>query len=503
MPALRTKLKSAKLDGFFIPHEDAYLNEYLPECYERLAWVTGFTGSAGAAIVLQKSATVFVDGRYTLQAEQQIDPRLFSVVGIPEPGPAGWLEKQSLRDAVIGYDPMLVAPRTLDKLKAAAQKAGARMQAVEENPIDLAWTDQPDEPITPLVPHDASFAGETHEDKRNRMAEHLRDIGAYALVVTSPASVAWLFNIRGNDVQCSPLPLARALLYCDGRAEILVSPDKVTDNVMSHLGDDVEVRPISELSRRLRKLDGRIVSIDSGLAPAWFFDTLKDANASLYDEPDPIAMARACKNVVEIAGAKRAHLRDGVALTRFLAWLHSDEVQSGGVTEIDAAQKLEGLRATDNSFLDISFETIAGAGPNGAIVHYRVNEDSNRSLLPGDLFLVDSGGQYRDGTTDVTRTVAIGEPTQEMKERYTLVLKGHIAMANIRFPAGITGSNLDVLARAALWERGLDYDHGTGHGVGSYLGVHEGPQRISKAPNSIALRPRHDRFERTGLLQDG
>ena len=489
LPLVRKQLKNQGLDGLYIPHEDAYQNEYLPAGADRLSWTTGFTGSAGASFVFQKTAIVFVDGRYTQQAKSQLDGRLFSVEDLIEPGPFEWLKTQKLHDSKLGYDPNLVSINTLKKLKKAAEGAGAELIAVNTNPVDDAWTDQPREPLATVVPHDLAYSGESHEVKRKRIAEQLAQFGADALVIPSPASLAWIFNIRGGDVKCTPLPLGRAILHADGTAELFLRPEKVNDELMAHLGPDVVVRPINELERRLRKLADKTVHIDPDIATAWFANVLRDAGVKMIEGADPIALPRAKKNAVEIAGSKRAHVRDGAALVRFLIWLDSGDVQSGKVTEIDAASQLETIREEGQGLKDLSFESIAGAGPNGAFAHYRVNEKSNRKLTPGSLFLIDSGGQYLDGTTDVTRTIAIGEPTQEMRERYTLVLKGHISLSVVRFPRGTTGSALDALARMALWERGFDYDHGTGHGVGSYLGVHEGPQRISKAPNTVSLEP--------------
>ena len=489
LPLVRKQLKNQGLDGLYIPHEDAYQNEYLPAGADRLSWTTGFTGSAGASFVFQKTAIVFVDGRYTQQAKSQLDGRLFAVEDLIEPGPFEWLKTQKLEGSKLGYDPNLVSINALKKLKKAVDHAGVELIAVSTNPVDDAWTDQPREPLATVVPHDLAYSGESSEVKRKRIAVQLAQFGADALVIPSPASLAWIFNIRGGDVKCTPLPLGRAILHADGAAELFLRPEKVNDELMAHLGPDVVVRPINELERRLRKLADKTVHIDPDIATAWFANVLSDAGVKMIEGADPIALPRAKKNAVEIAGSKRAHVRDGMALVRFLIWLDSEEVQSGKVTEIDAASKLEAIREEGQGLKDLSFESIAGAGPNGAFAHYRVNEKSNRKLTPGSLFLIDSGGQYLDGTTDVTRTIAIGEPTQEMRERYTLVLKGHIALSVARFPKGTTGSALDALARMALWERGFDYDHGTGHGVGSYLGVHEGPQRISKAPNTVSLEP--------------
>jgi Xaa-Pro aminopeptidase len=324
--------------------------------------------------------------------------------------------------------------------------------------------------------------------RSSRLAEALKKAGAAAALITAPPSIAWLFNVRGGDVARSPLPLATAVLYADGRADLFLDPVKVSPELPDHLGSAVALSAPDRLAQSFAKLSGQTISVDPASASAWHFDLIEKADAKALRMPDPCNLPRACKNTVEIDGARRAHLRDGAALTRFLHWL-SVEGLSGQLDEIAAAMKLEEFRIATNALEDLSFDTISGAGPNGAVVHYRVSLETNRKLEPGSLFLVDSGAQYREGTTDVTRTVAIGEPTQEMRDRFTRVLKGHIALARVRFPKGTTGSHLDVLARAALWEAGLDYDHGTGHGVGSYLGVHEGPHRISKALHAQTLEP--------------
>lgn len=488
LPALRSRLAAMGLDGLFIPHEDEYQNEYLPDCNERLAWATGFTGSAGAAFVFAQSAIVFIDGRYTLQAASQLDPALFATADLSEPGPFGWLASQSLPGCRIAYDPRLISPDALDKLVTAAARCGASLVATLPGPIDSAWMDRPAEPVFPVTPHDLSYAGESSASKRTRLAARLRDERLDAAVLTSPASLAWLFNIRGGDVSRTPLPLGRAILHGDGRADLFIRPEKTSPALLTHLGSDVRVKPEDDLETALSTLSGRRISLDPSAASAWFFSTLETAGAIVVRSADPCILPRARKNQVEIEGARRAHRRDGAALSRFLRWF-DESGQTGAVTEIDAAMKLEAFREETGELMDLSFNSISSAGPNGAINHYRPDVATNRRLERGGLFLIDSGGQYRDGTTDVTRTLAIGDPSAEMKDRFTRVLKGHIALARVRFPKGVTGSALDALARMALWEGGFDYDHGTGHGVGSYLGVHEGPQRIAKAPNAAALEP--------------
>ncbi|MDP3736603.1 MAG: aminopeptidase P family protein [Hyphomonadaceae bacterium] len=489
LPLLRLTLKSMELDGVYIPHDDEYQNEYLPACYERLAWATGFTGSAGAAFVFQKTAIIFIDGRYTLQVKNQIPPKMFEVADLVDLGPFGWLAKQTnLSGQKIAYDPKVISPDALDKLVDAAKKAGAVLVAAETSPVDAAWADRPSEPTAHVVPHDIAYAGESSSSKRARLGKAMQDAKIDAAVITSPASIAWLFNVRGGDVSRTPLPLGRAFLYADGQAEIFLAPGKVGAELGAHLGNEVSLRSANELERRMAKLQGKRVSVDPGMASSWFFTALNKAGAEVVRQQDPVMLPRAKKNAVEVEGARKAHRRDGAALSRFLRWFEENG-QTGEVTEIDAARKVEEFREQTGELQDLSFNAISSAGPNGAINHYRPDTQTNRKLERGTLFLLDSGGQYLDGTTDVTRTMAVGDPTEEMKERNTRVLKGHIALSRVRYPKGTTGSQLDVLARMALWEAGLDYDHGTGHGVGSYLGVHEGPHRISKVGNTVALEP--------------
>jgi Xaa-Pro aminopeptidase len=488
LPLLRMELSKMNLDGFYVPHDDEYQNEYLPDANERLAWVSGFTGSFGNAFVFMEKAVLFADGRYTLQAADQTDPDLFEIQGIPDPGAFGWLRMQDMTGKTIGFDPKLISPNEVEQLKQAATAAGANLVAVAANPIDLAWTDRPSQPAAPVVPHGVAFAGAEHGDKLAQIGEALKAAKADVAVITAPASVAWAFNIRGGDVSCTPLPLGRAILRSDGSADLFLDEAKVNDALRTHLGNGVTLRPLSELESALGDLKGKSVSVDPDVASAWFFDTLAAAGANVLRQRDPVALPKACKNSTEIAGTTAAHARDGVALTRFLHWLDT-EAQSGKVTEIDAVMKLEGFREEMNALNDLSFPTISGAGPHGALPHYRVSTASNLVLERGSLFLVDSGGQYLDGTTDVTRTVAIGDASNDMRRHYTLVLKGHITLAAVRFPPGTTGTHLDALARHALWQAGLDYQHGTGHGVGVYLGVHEGPHRIAKPWNAVPLAP--------------
>lgn len=488
LPLLRRELAAAGLDGFYVPHDDEYQNEYLPDANERLAWVTGFTGSFGSAFVFADRAVLFADGRYTLQAADQTDPALFEICGIPDPGAFGWLARQDMRDLRLGYDPRLMSPNDVAALSAGAGKAGCILVPVQDNPVDLAWKDRPAQPAALVRPHSVRHAGVSHVDKLERLGRGLAADGAEAAVLTSPASLAWAFNIRGGDVSCTPLPLGRAVIFSDGTAELFIEEGKTDAALRRHLGNKVALHPLAQLEEGLARLSGKVVSLDPDAASAWFFDRLTAAGARILRQRDPVALPRACKNDAEIRGTRAAHIRDGVALARFLHWLDTD-AQSGDVTEIEAVMKLESFREETGSLTDLSFPSISGAGPNGALPHYRVSTASNRMLERGSLFLIDSGGQYADGTTDVTRTVAIGEPTSEMRKNYTRVLKGHIALAAVRFPPGTTGTHLDILARHALWQAGLDYQHGTGHGVGVYLGVHEGPHRIAKPWNAIPLMP--------------
>ena len=502
VPLIRAAMARQGLDGFLVPHEDEHQNEYLPAANDRLAWASGFTGSAGAGVILKDRAAVFVDGRYTLQVRDQVDQGVFEIRDLVEGGVPAYLETAS-KGAVIGYDARLHSPQALDGLKAAAAKAGAALKPVAINPIDEAWgAERPAQPAAPVVPQPVKYAGEESASKRARVGAAVAALGADAAVITAPASIAWLFNIRGGDVIRSPLPLSQAVLRADGTARLFLDPGKVTDALPAWLGNQVSLEAPEALDGALADLAGKNVVVDPGQSSAWYFDTLAAAGASVVRAMDPCTLPRACKNAVEIAGTVEAHRRDGAALTRFLHWLATDG-QVNPPDEKEAVAKLEAFREATGLLKDLSFDTIGAANGHGALPHYRPTERSNERAAKGSLLLVDSGGQYLDGTTDVTRTVAIGEPTAEMVTRNTLVLKGHLAIARLRFPAGTTGSAIDAFARAALWSHGLDYDHGTGHGVGVYLGVHEGPQRISKAPNTIALQPGMIVSNEPGYYKDG
>ena len=484
---LREELAARGLDGFIVPRADEHQGEYVPLCGQRLAWLTGFTGSAGMAIVLKERAALFVDGRYTLQAAAQVDHLLFEIRHLTEEPPAKWLGTVLNKGAVIGYDPWLHTPQEVERLQGGAERAGATLKPVA-NPIDHVWPGRPPAPIAPVVPQPERFAGESAAAKRARLGKVLAEDGVAAAVLTAPESIAWLLNIRGGDVPHTPLPLSFALLRRDGSVTLFIDRRKLAPGLDRHLGKSVAVEPPERLAAALEVLaaSGERVQVDPATAASWIFDRLEESGGNIHRAADPCLLPKACKNAVELEGTRAAHRRDGAAVTRFLAWL-AKEAPKGGLREIAASDRLEAFRREGQYFRDLSFPTISGAGSNGAIVHYRATPETEKVLEPGTLFLLDSGAQYLDGTTDITRTVAIGTPNPEMRENFTRVLKGHIALATARFPKGTTGAQLDALARMALWQKGLDYDHGTGHGVGSYLGVHEGPQRISKAPNAQPL----------------
>ena len=484
--ALRAELKRRGLDGFVVPRADRQQNEYLPASEERLSWLTGFTGSAGAAVVLTDHAAVFVDGRYTVQAEAQVDGAIFAIEHLVERPLDQWLEQNLNRGAKVGYDPWLHTGEQTEKLKRACTAAGAELVALDNNPIDALWRDRPAPPAGAVTLRELRLAGESAPDKLKRIRAEMARLRADTLLVSDPQNVAWAFNIRGADVAHTPLALAYALIPLEGRPALYVDSGKLNNDVRHALEQFADVRSTDDLVRDLGKLAGMTVRLDQASAAEAFMRLLAGQDAKPQRGADPIALMKATKNHAEIVGSRAAHKRDGAAVVRFLAWLDK-EAPSGKLTEIDAVAALESFRRDTGALKDISFPTIAGAGPNGAIVHYRVTRASNRAIGKNELFLIDSGAQYEDGTTDITRTIVVGEPTEEMRDRFTRVLKGHIAIATAVFPENTSGSQLDPLARTALWQAGLDFDHGTGHGVGSYLSVHEGPARISKL-GTVALR---------------
>jgi Xaa-Pro aminopeptidase len=482
--ALRADLSRRGLNGFVVPHTDRYQSEYLPPSEERLAWLTGFTGSAGSAIVLADRAAIFVDGRYTLQAAEQVDTSSITIQHINDSPPDAWLQSNLAPGAMVGYDPWLHTAEGAEKLAKACVAAGATLKATEPNPIDTIWTDRPGPPSGAIVLHDLRFAGEPTTEKLARIRAEVDKVKADALVVSDPQSVCWCFNIRGSDVEHTPLALAWAIVPKVGRPSIYLDGRKLSNDVRSALQDVADLRESERFTQDLSALSAqhKTVRLDQATASDAMQRIVSADGGKPTSGPDPLALMKAIKNTTEIEGARNAHRRDGAAVVRFLAWLDR-EAPTGKLTEIDAVKALEDFRRDTGVLKDISFPTISGAGPNGAIVHYRVTKKSNRRIAVDELFLIDSGAQYEDGTTDITRTVIVGAPTPEMLDRFTRVLRGHIAIARAVFPDGTTGAQLDPFARQPLWTAGIDFDHGTGHGVGSYLSVHEGPARISKLGN--------------------
>ncbi|VAW15591.1 Xaa-Pro aminopeptidase [hydrothermal vent metagenome] len=502
LAALRAQLAALGLSGFIVPHADRFQGEYLQARDERLMWLTGFSGSAGAAVVLAENAAVFVDGRYTLQAAAQIDGDAFSHQELVGGALTGWLEKNAGEGTAVGYDPWLHTAAAANKLRRACTKAGAALQPVEPNPIDTIWPDQPAPPSARIVPHALEFAGKSAAEKLVQLREALADAGEDASLVTLCDGISWLFNIRGNDVVHTPIVHAFALVQ-KNCATLFTDPGKLDDAARDWLAPHAMISPETDLGPALDALGaaGATVRLDPDTAADWLALRLKAAGAKVSKAGDPTIGPKARKNAAERAGAHAAHARDGVAMARFLAWF-DDKAPAGDLDEIAAATQLERLRAETNQLRDISFDTISAAGPNAALPHYRVSSASNRIIEPGSFYLVDSGGQYRDGTTDITRTIAVGKVPGEMKRRYTQVLRGHIAIATARFPVGTCGAQLDTLARLPLWLAGEDFDHGTGHGVGAYLSVHEGPQRISKAGTAV-LEPGMILSNEPGFYKEG
>ncbi len=497
LAALRAALAKRGLDGFLIPRADEHLGEYVPPSAERLAFITGFTGSAGLAIVLADRAAVWSDGRYTLQLEQQTDGTLWERLHLIEQKPEEWL-KADAAGRRIGYDPMLISADGLKRF------TGTEMVPVERNPLDEIWADRPAPPMGQAVPQPDLYAGESSAAKRTRLAAALREAQQDAAILSDPASLAWLFNIRGTDVEFTPIALGYALLFADGTARLFMAGEKLPAETRAHLGEGVELAERDALPSSLQALAGKTVRYDPATQPVWFKTTLEAAGAIVSEGADPVALPRAIKNHVEQNGARAAHVRDGVAMARFLAWA-AEALPTGGETEISAAARLLAERAEEAHFRGESFPAISGAGEHGAIIHYRVTPESNRPIRPDELYLIDSGGQYLDGTTDITRTLwtGPGPAPEEVKAHVTRVLAGHIALAMLIFPEGVAGPHLDAFARQALWQAGLDYDHGTGHGVGAYLSVHEGPAGISRAAKPVPLQPGMILSDEPGLYLNG
>ena len=484
--ALRAELSSRGLSGFVVPRSDEHQNEYVPPGAERLAWLTGFTGSAGAAIVLADKAAVFVDGRYTIQAREQVDGKLFAICDLVSDPPSRWLAREAPRDGAIGYDPWLHTPAAVEALRRGAEEAGAKLVAVETNPIDAIWRDRPPAPSAPVTLHPERLAGEPSSKKLVRIAKALGKTDA--LVLSDPHAVAWAFNIRGGDVAHTPLPLSWALVPREGRAALYVEGAKLSNSVRAALEDLADVREPATLLSDLERLarDKKKLLFDAATAPEKLVALYRAAGGGAEVGADPTALMKARKNSAELRGSRAAHIRDGAAMVEFLAWFGT-EAPKGRLTEIGAAQALEAFRRATGKLKEISFGTISAFGAHAALPHYRVTENSDAKIGKG-IYLVDSGAQYVDGTTDITRTTIVGAPKGDMRDKYTRVLKGHIAIATAVFPKGTTGAQIDSYARRALWEAGTDFDHGTGHGVGAYLSVHEGPQRISKL-GGVALEP--------------
>ena len=481
LSAFREELLRRQLTGFVIPRADSQQNEYVPPSDERLAWLTGFTSSAGLAAVLTGKAAVFVDGRYTIQAAKQVDTTAWTIESLIEPPPENWLTANLSPGDRLGFDPWLHTSAAAERLAKACEKAGAELVAVDSNPVDSIWNDRPASPLGAVKVHPAQFAGESESDKLARIRGEIAKLNVDAMVLSDSHAVAWTFNIRGADVAHTPLPLSYALVPKDGRPTIFIDHRKLSNSARDHLEKNANVEEPDALMPKLAELARTKAAI--GLDSATAADALSRMIIAEGGKPvrvaDPVALLKAVKNAAEMEGTRAAHKRDGAALVRFLAWIDK-EAPSGKLTEIDAVEALETFRRETGALKDVSFPTISGTGPNGAIVHYRVTRKSNRRIAPGDLLLIDSGAQYEDGTTDVTRTIAIGEPTDEMRDRFTRVLRGHIAISRAVFPDGVNGAQIDAFARQFLWHAGIDFDHGTGHGVGSYLSVHEGPARISK-----------------------
>ena len=486
LAALREQLKADRLDGFVVPLTDEHMSEYVGEYAQRLQWLTGFKGSAGSAVVLPEEAAIFTDGRYTLQVRSQVDGNNWSYQAVPETSAAQWLREHAPQGARIGYDPWLHTSQWVKQATEQLAARGAELVAVGQNPIDRVWADQPAPSAARLEAYSQNLAGKSSADKRREIAQWLDSEGADAAVIAALDSIAWVLNVRGRDVTHTPVALAMLIVHRDGTADLFVASSKVDDEVRNVLGPEVRLHERDEFDRALRRdFAGKLVAVDPERSVAAIVQALEEGGARILLRRDPAVLPKAIKNEAEIAGHKAAQVRDGAAIARFIRWVEQ-EAPNGGLDEIKAADRLQAFREDSGMLRDLSFDTISGSGPNGAIVHYKVDEETNRPLEMNSLYLVDSGGQYEDGTTDITRTLLIGEPNDEMRDRFTRVLQGHIAIATAVFPKGTRGTQLDSFARRPLWEVGLDYAHGTGHGVGAFLAVHEGPQRISPVGSSQA-----------------
>ncbi|SOB78884.1 Xaa-Pro aminopeptidase [Sphingomonas guangdongensis] len=478
--ALRQHLADSRLDGFVVPLTDEHMSEYVGSYARRLEWLTGFQGSAGTAVVLTDSAAIFTDGRYTLQVREQVDAADWAYVEVPATSVAAWLGEHAPAGARIGYDPWLHTCGWVSDARAALAARGGDLVAVDTNPIDAVWADRPQPSAAVLRVQDDALAGQSAAAKRGEVADWLMAKGADAAVLAALDSIAWTFNVRGDDVSHTPVALAYALVHADGTADLFVAPEKMSEAVAQHLGNAVRVHDRAAFASALGGLAGKRVAVDPERAVAAIFEQLEAGGATILAERDPTVLPRAQKNPAEVAGHRAAQRRDGAVMVRFLRWIEA-EAPKGELTEIAASDYLQHLREAAGA-VDLSFDSISATGAHGASPHYKADAQSNARIEPGQLYLIDSGGQWADGTTDITRVIPVGEPTAEMRDRFTRVLKGHIALATAVFPQGTVGAQLDTLARAPLWAAGLDFAHGTGHGVGAYLSVHEGPQRIAK-PN--------------------
>jgi Xaa-Pro aminopeptidase len=489
LPIIREQMDAHGIDGLLVPHDDEYLNEYTPPQFERLLWATGFSGSAGALLIMKDSAVLFIDGRYTEQARLETPAELFDYEDLRALPPWQWLRDNPGRVSRLGYWSKLHSQEEIGHIETTDHLEPLELVPLDKHPIDDLWADKPNGTSKAPFPHTIEYAGEDSASKRQRVGEELQKVGADAVVFANPNATAWLLNIRGDDVPHTPVALCRAVLHSDGKAAAFFAGHEITDGLREHLGSDVEILDEAEFGDYLRGLgaQGKSVLINKAVCPKYVYQALVDSGATIREGDDPLILFRGIKNDVEVEGFRQAHIRDGVAMVKFLRWL--DENWKKGLTEIEAVEKLEACRAEDEAMQDISFDTISGSGPNGAIIHYRVSEASDREMHDGEIFLVDSGGQYLDGTTDITRTIALGEQNAERKDRFTRVLQGHIALAAVKFPPDTSGYQLDILARQPLWNAGLDYAHGTGHGVGTFLGVHEGPQSVAKKAPWVPLQP--------------
>ncbi|MEM1346180.1 MAG: aminopeptidase P family protein [Pseudomonadota bacterium] len=501
--SVRLALERAGFDGMLVPRADAHQNEIVAPCDERLAWLTGFTGSAGLGVVAATKAALFVDGRYTLQAADQTDARALTVVATRETAPTDWLAVNLQPGSVLGYDPWLHGREEIERLSKAVERAGASLRPLKANPIDSLWQDRPVAPMGAVRLHPEDISGESASAKRARLAKALSAAGCDSAVLSRPDAIAWLLNLRGSDLAHLPVALGFAILHDSGAVSLFMAPDKLDSAVRDTLGPEVQVAPVESFGAALDGLSGQHVRLDARSCALWIAHRLERAGASLDWGEDPCLLPKSRKNAAEIAGMRATHHRDGVAMVRFLHWLDTQAETNTALDEIAIVERLEAFRRETGCLSDISFDTICGAAEHGAIVHYRVTRATNRTLSPGEVLLVDSGGQYPDGTTDITRTLAYGTPLETARRPFTLVLKGMIAISRARWPEGLSGRDLDALARASLWQAGLDYDHGTGHGVGAALDVHEGPIGLSRRSGATALMPGMILSNEPGYYREG